>query len=160
MSQNSLFFYLEASFIARTSGSVFIQVSDQGQTWACSCLPSSSTSSALDQILVGIRVGNMLLLRGQTIRNNSENTRPRYNNFQCWGSSQEKELCEGLCGTCLFLLVRRVGWVEAAVAVGRVGNGRGCCDEGKDAVKGAGSRGGSWRPRSHAWLDAQVPLGV
>ena len=33
--------------------------------------------------------------------------------------------------------------MEAAVAVGRVGNGRGCCDEGKDAVKGAGSHGGS-----------------
>ena len=88
-------------------------------------------------------MGNVLLLRGQTIRNNSENTRPRYNNFQCWGSSQEKELCEGLCGTCPFLLVRRVGWVEAAVSVGRVGNGRGCCDEAKDAVKGAGSHGGS-----------------
>ena len=58
-------------------------------------------------------------------------------------SRQEKELCEGLCGTCQFLLVRRVGWVEAAVAVGRVGNGRGCCDEAKDAVKGAGSHGGS-----------------
>lgn len=33
--------------------------------------------------------------------------------------------------------------MEAAVAVGRVGNGRGCRDEGKDVVKGAGSRGGS-----------------
>lgn len=33
--------------------------------------------------------------------------------------------------------------MEAAVAVGRVGNGRGCCEEAKDAVKGAGSRGGS-----------------
>lgn len=88
-------------------------------------------------------MGNVLLLRGQTIRNNSGNTRPRYINFQCWGGSQEKELCEGWCGTCRFLLARRMGWVEAAVAVGRVGNGRGCRDEGKDVVKGAGSRGGS-----------------
>lgn len=31
-----------------------------------------------------------------------------------------------------------------------VGNRRGCCDEGKDVVKGAGSGGWSCRPRSHA----------